>query len=258
MESKQEVTNIIFAQETATVNKFHSLTEKFIKKTSEPDETGEVFEVVDKRFLRIGVDGHVWIKSGTAIAYRGEMHFIRERVIGADVKMLAREFTPLVKATGAGQLYCSDQGKRNLVLHLGGGALHIAGSALLAFEPALEHVAYMVGKVGLVAGGIFAVKLSGEGLVALAAKGDPLTLRITPDNPVFTDPDATIAWTDGVFPELKTELQWRMIFGHGGGEAVQMVFRGDGYVVVHSKEEDLEKRGFFKMMKVLFKKVTPF
>ena len=254
----EKVTNIMVAQETVPANKFHGLTEKFIKKTSEPSESGEGFEVVDKRFLRIGVDGYVWIKSGTAIAYRGELHFIRERVIGADVKMLAREFTPLVKATGVGQLYCSDQGKRNLVLHLGGGALHVAGSALLAFEPALEHEAYMVGKVGLVAGGIFAVKLSGDGLVALAAKGDPLTLRVTPDSPVYTDPDATIAWTDGVSPELKTELQWRMIFGHGGGEAVQMLFRGDGYVVVHSKEEEYDKRGFFKMARAVFKKVTPF
>ncbi len=258
MEPEQEVTIITDAQEIAAANKVHSLTEEFINATCEPVEPGEVFKVVDKRFLRIGVEGHVWIKCGTAIAYRGELKFIRERVLGADVKMLAREFTPLVKASGVGQLYCSDQGKRNVVLRLGGGTIHIASSALLAFEPALQHEAYIVGKVGLLAGGIFAVKLSGEGLVALAAKGDPLTLRITSESPVCTDPDATIAWTDGVFPELKTELNWRMIFGHGGGETIQMVFRGDGYVVVHSKEEDPEKRGLFKMVKSVFKKVTPF
>jgi hypothetical protein len=37
-----------------------------------------------------------------------------------------------------------------------------------------------------------------------------------------------------------------------------MVFRGEGYVIVHSKEEDPEKRGLFRMVKTIVKKVTPF
>jgi uncharacterized protein (AIM24 family) len=213
MEAKKEPETIIITPETTVEDECFSLTEEFIKATSEPPRSGETFEVVEKRFLRIRVDGYVWIKSGSAIAYRGDLKFTRERVLGADIKMLAREFTPLVKAEGSGQLYISDLGKRNVVLRLQGGSLHVAGSALLAFEPALQHEAYMVGKVGLAAGGLFGVKISGNGLLALAAKGDPLTLRITPDSPVCTDPDATIAWTDGVTPELKTALQWRLIFG---------------------------------------------
>jgi hypothetical protein len=86
----------------------------------------------------------------TAIAYRGDVRFIRERILGTDMKMIAREFTSLVRVEGKG----------------------------------------------------------------------------------------------------------RRLFGQGGGETIQMLFGGDGYVIVHSKEEDPE-RTFFKRLKTAVKKLMP-
>jgi len=91
--------------------------------------------------------------------------------------------------------------------------------------------------VSAAAGGIFTVRLQGNGKLAFAVHGDPLTMQVTPDNPVITDPHATLAWSGELEPELKTDLDWRSLFRHGGGEPFQMLFRGNGYVVVQPSEE---------------------
>lgn len=41
---------------------------------------------------------------------------------------------------------------------------------------------------GMMAGGLFNVKLEGTGMVAITTHHDPLTFRVTKEHPVFTDP----------------------------------------------------------------------
>ncbi|MBW3624004.1 MAG: AIM24 family protein, partial [Armatimonadetes bacterium] len=91
---------------------------------------------------------------------------------------------------------------------------------------------------GMMSGGLFSVKLTGHGMVAITTHGRPLTLRITPDDPVSTDPNATVAWSGHLMPELKTDITFRALMGRGGGETFQMLFRGDGFVVVQPYEEN--------------------
>jgi uncharacterized protein (AIM24 family) len=91
--------------------------------------------------------------------------------------------------------------------------------------------------VGLAAGGLAAVRLSGHGLFAVATHGQPLALPVTPDAPVNTDPHATLAWSDSLEPVLQTDLSWRSMVGHGGQEAFQMHFAGEGFVVVQPFED---------------------
>jgi uncharacterized protein (AIM24 family) len=216
----------------------------------EPEKGRDRFDVVEKRLVRIEVDGFVWIKRGSLIAYRGDLKFRRERVLqteGVRVKSgpfrsaAFREIVPISKAEGKGIIYISDNGKHNQVARLDGGSIYVVAQSLLAFEPSLRHEVRMVGGVGVLAGGVFLVKLTGSGLVAIAVKGDPLTLRVAPDDPVCTDPTAVIGWSEGLWPQLKTDLEIRSLAAHGGGAPIQMLFRGDGYVVVHARSE-LEAR----------------
>ena len=246
------------ANAPATIASMKDLNADFLEETLESDSRGEMFEVVSKRFLRIDVEDFLWAKLGSVIAFHGDFKMTRERVLRAKRGTLAREFAPLVKVEGKGRLYCADEGKRSKILRLADGTLNVVGSALLAFESTIQHEANLIPVLGLLAGGIFAFKLSGTGVVVIGAKGDPLTLRVTPDNPVVTDPDATLAWSGGLTPELKTELEWRTIIGHGGGQAIQMLFRGDGYVVIHAKEDDPTKRGLYGQLKSMVKRFTPF
>jgi uncharacterized protein (AIM24 family) len=216
----------------------------FFAGTLEPEKGRSAFEVVDHRLVRIEVDDFVWIKRGTLIAYHGNLTFRLEEVFqpesmrltaGPVRSALKREAVPLSRATGRGCVFLSDEGRYNRVLRLERQRLFVASQYLLAFQPTLQHEVRLAGGVGALSGGIFVVQLAGTGFVAISSKGDPLTLRVTPDDPVSTDPTATVAWTSGLWPELKTDLDVRSLAGHGGGAPLQMLFGGEGYVVVNAR-----------------------
>lgn len=89
----------------------------------------------------------------------------------------------------------------------------------------------------MMAGGLFNIRLSGRGLVAITTHYEPLTLRVTPDQPLFTDPNATVAWSGTLSPEIITNVTFRTLIGRGSGEAIQLKFVGDGWVVLQPYEE---------------------
>jgi uncharacterized protein (AIM24 family) len=74
-------------------------------------------------------------------------------------------------------------------------------------------------------------------MLAIVSHGKPLTLRCSASDPIVTDPNATVAWSGTLSPEFKTDISLRSLLGRGGGEAFQMLFRGDGFVVVQPYEE---------------------
>jgi len=214
-----------------------------VEQTGEKDQPGDVFELESDRMLEIHVNGRVWTKLGAAIAYRGDLKFIREGMMeGGLGKMLKRavtgEVTPLAKVEGQGRLYVADEGKHITILRLAGETINVSGNDLLAFEDTVSYDITMIRKIaGMMAGGLFSVKLTGAGLVALTSHGRPLTLRVTNEDPVSTDPNATVAWSGNLQPELKTDISFKTFLGRGGGETFQMRFRGDGFVVVQPYEE---------------------
>jgi uncharacterized protein (AIM24 family) len=54
--------------------------------------------------------------------------------------------------------------------------------------------------------------------------------------PVFTDPDATVAWSTNLSPSIETNKTIEI--GQTSGEALQMAFTGsEGFVVVQPNEE---------------------
>lgn len=214
--------------------------EAFLRQSHEKMVGGESFEQESERMLRIDVNGGVWLKPGAVIAYRGDVGFERRHTLDAhsayDAAM--RELAPLVRAQGAGRLYCGDHGAHVRIIRLTGEALVVTWRELLAFEESLQFDMSIVGHgVGLAAGGLTAVRLSGHGALAISTHGEPLTLPVSALNPVSTDPYATLAWSGGLTPALKTDLTWRSLFRHGGQEPVQMFFEGDGFVVVQPYEE---------------------
>jgi uncharacterized protein (AIM24 family) len=193
------------------------------------------FTADSDRVLRIDVDGGAWIKPGTAIAYRGPLAFERLRTTEArSVDQIAvREMSPLVRAAGRGRLYCADRGAHVHVLDLRGETIVVSARDLLAFESSLTFEMSLLGHgLGIAAGGLIVATVSGEGALAIATHGETLRLEVTPDDPLNTDPHATVAWSGGLTPALKTDLSWRSLIGHGGQQPVQMRFEGTGFVIV--------------------------
>jgi uncharacterized protein (AIM24 family) len=217
--------------------------DEFVAATAERDHPGEVFELESDRMLEVNVDGRVWSKLGAMVAYRGNLTFKREGMLegglgNAFMKMMSGEMAPLAKIEGQGSAYLADQGKHITVLKLAGDEINVNGNDLLAFEDSVTYQITMHKRIsGMLSGGLFSVRLGGAGLVAIMSHGKPLTLRVTPDSPVLTDPNATIAWSGTLAPELKMDTSVRAMIGRGGGETFQMLFRGDGWVVVQPFEE---------------------
>jgi uncharacterized protein (AIM24 family) len=214
--------------------------ERFLRTTAENAAQGECFEQESERMLRIDVDGGIWLKPGAAIAYRGDIAFERRPTLDAQSLLdgAFRELTPLVRAVGRGRLYCGRHGSHVRIVRLEGEAMVINFDELLAFEESLAFEPRVVGHgIGLAAGGMLTMRLTGHGAVAFVTHGEPLSLRVSRTDPVSTDPSATIAWSGNLTPQLKTDLTWRSLFRHGGQEPVQMLFEGDGYVIVQPYED---------------------
>ncbi len=217
--------------------------EEFVQSTGQKDRGEGLFELESDRLLEINLDGQVWTKMGSMVAYRGNVKFTREGVLEHGVgKMLKRsltgEGTRLTKAEGRGRVYLADEGKKVSIINLQGETIYVNGNDVLAFQDGIEWDIKLMRKIaGMMAGGLFNVKLSGNGMIAITTHHDPLTLRVTPDSAVTTDPNATVAWSGTLEPEFKTDISFKTFLGRGSGESIQMLFRGDGFVVIQPQEE---------------------
>lgn len=217
--------------------------QEFIQKTQQEDKHQGLFELETSRLLEINLNGQVWAKAGSMVSYQGNIKFVRERMLEHGLrrlfkKALTGEGTSLMKATGNGKLYIADQGKKISILHLKNDALIVNGNNLLAFEQTIDWDIKLMRRIaGMLAGGIFNVKLEGSGRVAITSHYEPLTLMVTPDNPVFTDPNATVAWSGELNPDFVTDVSFKTFLGRGSGESIQMKFSGNGFVVVQPYEE---------------------
>jgi len=217
--------------------------EEFVQTTGQKDLGEGVFELESDRLLEINLDGQVWTKMGSMVAYVGEVKFTREGMLEHGVgKFLKRAVTGegarLTKAEGKGRVYLADQGKKVSIINLQGETLFVNGNDILAFEEDIAWDIKLMRKVaGMMAGGLFNVKLTGKGMIAITTHYDPLTLRVTPQSPVTTDPNATVAWSGSLSPEFKTDISFKTFLGRGSGESIQMLFQGDGFVVIQPQEE---------------------
>lgn len=216
---------------------------EFIKNTEQVDKGEGFFELETPRMLEVNLDGLVWAKAGSMVSYNGKIKFEREGILEHGLgSMFKKAFTgesaSLMKATGQGKLYLADSGKKVIILQLQNEAIYVNGNDLLAFEPSIQHEIKMMRKVaGMLSGGLFNVRCEGNGLVAITAHYEPLTLRVTPGKPVITDPNATVAWSGNLQPEFQTDISLKTFFGRGSGESFQMRFEGDGFVIIQPFEE---------------------
>ena len=218
---------------------------EFLSKTAQEDKGQGLFEMESPRMLEVNMNsrGTVWTKMGSMVAYQGSFKFTREGMLEHGVgrllkKALSGEGARLTKAEGVGRLYLADTGKKVQILNLQGEAICVNGNDLLAFEDGIAWDIKMMRKVSaMLAGGLFNVRLEGHGMIAITTHYDPLTLRVTPNKPAITDPNATVAWSGNLTPEFRTDVSLKTFFGRGSGESVQMQFEGDGFVVVQPYEE---------------------
>jgi len=222
----------------------------FVSEHSEQNRNQGFFELESEWLLEVNLrSAMVLMKIGSMVAYRGDITFAREGILEQGVgnvlkKVISSEGAVFTKATGTGKLYLANRARLLTIIKLAGEALFMNGNDLLAVEPTLTRDIRMVRRLtGMLSGGLFNVKLEGTGAVVIATHGKPMVLEVTPQSPVCTDPQATVGWSSGLEPELKTDIQLKSLFGRGSGESLQMRFEGKGFVIVQPYEERLTRVG---------------
>jgi uncharacterized protein (AIM24 family) len=215
----------------------------FVSKTVQKDRGEGLFELENDRTLEVNLNGTMWAKLGSMVAYRGGIKFEREGMLDHGLgtllkKAVTGEGAYLMRAVGNGKLYLADEGKKISIINLQGQSIYVNGNDLLAFEPSLKYEIKLMRRVSsMMAGGLFNIRLEGTGMAAITTYYDPVTLMVTPDSPVSTDPNATVVWSGSLYPELKTDITLKTFVGRGSGETFQMEFKGNGFVVIQPYEE---------------------
>ncbi len=217
---------------------------EFLAESAQKDASPEAFELESPRMLEVRVAGRTWMKAGSMVAYHGNIKFTRQGLKEEGLatllkKAVSGEGMRLMKAEGQGRVYIADSGKKVTLLRLQGDTIFVNGNDVLAFEEGVQSEITMMRRMaGMMAGGLFNVRLTGSGIVAITSHYEPLTLRVSRQSgPVFTDPNATVAWSGGLTPEFATDISIGTFFGRGSGESIQMKFHGEGWVVVQPYEE---------------------
>lgn len=218
---------------------------EFLAASHEKDTATGTFELESPRLLEVRVKGLVRAKVGSMVARRGSVRFTREGLAEQGLatlfkKAISGEGAHLMKMEGQGRVYLADNGKKIILLQLAGETIHVNGNDVLAFEGGIEHRITLLRSIaGMLAGGLFNVRLSGHGVVAITTHHEPLVLPVNKQaGAVFTDPNATVAWSDSLTPELVTDMSLGTLVGRGSGESLQMRFGGsDGWVLVQPYEE---------------------
>jgi uncharacterized protein (AIM24 family) len=178
----------------------HSLID-FVRRSAQQDRGQGLFELENDRVLEVNLNGHVWTKTGSMIAHMGGVRFTREGILEHGIGRLLKravsgEGTQLTKAEGSGKLYLADNAKKITILAMHNEAIFVNGNDVLAFEPTLKWDVKLMRRVaGILGGGLFNMRLEGTGMLAISTHFDPLTLEVKPGQPVFTDPNATVAWS---------------------------------------------------------------
>ena len=199
------------------------------------------FSLQNKKMLKIQMGyGPVWARTGSMVAYQGDVRFQNTGSGGLDKWMkskLTGEGVDMMQCTGTGELFVADLASEIQVMYLENDMISVNGANVLAFSSSIEWDIHRVQARGaMMTGGLYNVSLRGTGYVAVTTKGDPVALDVA-SAPTFADAQAVVLWTAGVSMDIRVDTGGIKSMIRGGtGELLQMAFGGQGYVLVQPSE----------------------
>lgn len=191
----------------------------------------------NSRMLRVRLGEPFMARQGSMVAYQGNVDFAFEG--GGAGKFLKKAFTgeglPLMRCQGQGDVFLAEQAHDVHLLNLNNSGLSISGKNVLAFSSSLDWNIERVKGGSIATGGLFNTTLRGTGWVALTTDGPPVVLNAA-EAPTFADTNAVVAWSANLQTQLKTSFKAGALIGRGSGEALQVAFHGQGFVIVQPSE----------------------
>ena len=213
-----------------------SLFEEFKENASQ-----DPFSLQNKKLLKIQMGyGPVWAKSGTMVAYQGDVRFEHAGSGGLNRWVKSKvtgEGQQLMKIEGTGEVFLADLAQDIHLIKLEGDSITCNGANVLAFDAGIDWDIQRIqgGMAGAMAGGMYNMALQGTGWVAVLSDGPPVLLQ-TGDAPTFCDPGAAITWSSNLQTHVKTDANLKTLIGRDSGETFQLGFVGQGWVLVQPSE----------------------
>jgi uncharacterized protein (AIM24 family) len=195
------------------------------------------FVLQNGKMLRVELP-EVLAKQGSMVAFQGEWDFDYEGSGGLGKlfkKAMTGEGASLMRVRGRGALFLADNADDIHLFYLENEGLTVNGRNLLAFQPQLRWDIQRVQGAGVAAGGLFNTTLNGTGWVAVTAHGTPVVLD-TAAMPTFVDGQAAVCWSAGLHVGVNRTFKAGALIGRGSGEAMQLAFKGVGFVLVQASE----------------------
>lgn len=201
------------------------------------EKESKAIALQNERLLRVRLGEPFMARQGSMVAYQGNVDFAFEG--GGAGKFLKKALTgeglPLMRCQGAGDVFLAEQANYVHLLQLTNSGLSISGKNVLAFSASLDWNIERVKGGSIATGGLFNTTLRGSGWVALTTDGPPVVLNAA-EAPTFADTNAVVAWSANLQTQLKTSFKAGALIGRGSGEAVQVAFHGQGFVIVQPSE----------------------
>ena len=89
--------------------------EEFVTSNQQDAAKADYFQLENDRMLEVNLNGEVWTKTGSMVAYVGQIKFEREKILERGIgnllkKTVTGEGARLTRAIGQGRLYLADIG----------------------------------------------------------------------------------------------------------------------------------------------------
>jgi uncharacterized protein (AIM24 family) len=184
-----------------------------------------------------GGPGHFFAVQGSMVAYQGAVDFAYEGSGGMN-RMLKKAFTgegmSLMRVSGTGDVFLARDADDVFVLELEGDAVTVNGRNVLAFESSLAWDIKRVEGASMLSGGLFNTTFTGTGALAVTVHGTPVVLNV--DQPTYADMQSAVCWSSSLQTGIRKTATAAALVGRGSGEAYQLAFGGQGFVVVQASE----------------------
>ena len=201
------------------------------------------FRLGSTRLLEVELRNEkVLARAGSMVAYDGQMKFEKsilggEGIFGALKRRVGGEGFDLMTVTGDGTLYVAQNAAEILLVNLENDRMFVESSSLLALEEGMKSETVFAGLRGASSGqGLFTTAITGTGTVAAISDGTAIALEVTPEEPLFVDPDAFVGYTGHVKQEFVFDVNWKTLVGRSSGESYQLKFTGGGVVYIQPSE----------------------
>lgn len=209
------------------------------------------YELINDKLLQVQLrNEQVFSKTGAMLAYKGQVSFARSFLGSGGVQDLAmrsvtNEGLNVMVGSGSGDVLYGFRGQYVMIVSLSGETFYVESGSVLAFDARLRTGTSFAGNQGGLQGlasgamtghGMFTSTFEGVGELAILSDGNAIALDVTPNNPIFVDPNAYIGYKGQLSSTVVTDVSWKTFIGQGSGESFQLKFTGSGTVYIQASE----------------------